>query len=144
MADTQTYQNHVRRMPPHVGVLLLILLANIIWSGYRLVTLFSVDTVLAFLVALALVVIASVSRTQTLTVQNRLIRLEERLRYSTLLPPDLAARAAALPLPQIVALRFASDAELPGLVSEVLAGQLATPKEIKLKVRDWKADFLRA
>ena len=77
---------------------------------------------------------AFAARTQTLTVQNRVIRLEQRLRFRDLLRPDVAARAAALPIGQIVALRFACDAELPGLVDEVLAGRLTDAKAIKLKV----------
>ena len=56
----------------------------------------------------------------------------------------MAARACALPLEQVIALRFASDAELPGLVDEVLSGRVSTPKDIKQKVKEWQADFLRA
>lgn len=143
MADTQNFQNHVRRMPGWVNVVFLILLANILWSGYRMLS-FSIDSVMAFLVSLALMALAFVARTQTLTVQNRVIRLEQRLRFRELLPPDVAARASALPVGQVVALRFASDAELPVLVNEVLSGQLTAAKDIKLKVRDWQGDFLRA
>jgi hypothetical protein len=144
MAETQSYQNHVRKMPAHVNVLFLILLANILWSGYRMFGGLSVDSVLAFLMSVAIPWVAVVSRTQTLTVQNRVIRLEQRLRFRELLAPDVAARAAALPIAQLVSLRFASDAELPGLVNEVLSGQLALPKDIKQKVKDWQGDFLRA
>jgi hypothetical protein len=105
---------------------------------------FSFDSVLALLVAVAIVIVLFAARTQTLTVQNRVIRLEERLRYERLLTPDVAARAAALPLPQIIALRFASDVELSALLADVFAGQLTAPKDIKMRVKDWRADFLRA
>jgi len=144
MAETQNYQNHVKRAPGWVNALYLILLVNIIWAGYGIYRSPSMDSVLGFAISLALVAIGFVSRTQTLTVQNRVIRLEERLRYKDVLPADVAARAATLPLAQIVALRFASDAELPALVNEALAGQLTTGKDIKLKVKDWQADHLRA
>jgi len=149
MSETQNYHNHVKQAPGWVYGMFLLLLVNILWSGYRMVEALStgvrlVDSVLAFLIAIALVMIAFVSRTQTLTVQNRVIRLEERLRYRDILPPDVAARASNLPLQQIIALRFASDAELPALLNEVFAGQLTSGKDIKLKVRDWRADFLRA
>jgi len=140
MAETQNYQNHVKRAPGWVNALYLILLVNIIWAGYGIYRSPSMDSVLGFAISLALVAIGFVSRTQTLTVQNRVIRLEERLRYKDVLPADVAARAATLPLAQIVALRFASDAELPALVNEALAGQLTTGKDIK----DWQADHLRA
>ena len=112
-------------------------------NGYRLVD-FTTDNVIRLLVSIALLVVAFAARTQTLTVQNRVIRLEQRLRFRELLPADIAARANALPIGQIVALRFASDTELPGLVSQVLASQLSDPKAIKQKVKDWQGDFLRA
>ena len=141
--ETQNYQNHVRRTPMYYTICGLILFVNILWSGYRLME-FSPDNVIRFLVSVALLVAAFAARTQTLTVQNRVIRLEQRLRFRELLPADIAARASALPVGQIVALRFASDAELPGLVNQVLASQLSDPKSIKQKVSDWQADFLRA
>lgn len=144
MSEVQSYQNHVRRTPGYYNAAALVLLSNILWSGYRLVGGFSVDTVIAFLVSIALMVMAFAARTQTLTVQNRVIRLEQRLRFRAVLAADVAARAAALPLDQIVALRFASDAELPGLVNDVLSGQVSSSKDIKQKVKDWQGDFLRA
>lgn len=144
MSEVQSYQNHVRRTPRYSTGAWLVLLSNILWSGYRLVGGFSVDTVIAFLVSIALMVMAFAARTQTLTVQNRVIRLEQRLRFRAVLAADMAARAAALPLDQIVALRFASDAELPGLVNDVLSGQVSSSKDIKQKVKDWQGDFLRA
>lgn len=144
MTDTQNYANHVRRTPLYYNAAGLILAANILWSGYRLATGLSVDNLFAFLISVVLFVMAFAARTQTLTVQNRVIRLEQRLRFRDLLRPDVAARAAALPIGQVVALRFAGDTELPGLVDEVLAGRLTDAKAIKLKVTDWQADFLRA
>lgn len=144
MSETQNYQNHVRRTPGYYNACGVILFVNILWSGYRLATDISTGNLVTFLVSVALLVAAIAARTQTLTVQNRVIRLEERLRFQQLLPPDAAARACALPINQIVALRFASDAELPELVNQVLAGQLAEPKAIKQKVANWQGDFLRA
>ena len=84
------------------------------------------------------------SRTMVLTLQNRIIRLEMRLRLREVLPAPLAERAKALTLGQMIALRFASDAELPGLVERVLKGELTSKKEIKQAVKDWQADHLRA
>ena len=76
--------------------------------------------------ALALLALGFLSRIQALTVQDRVIRLEMRLRLRQLLPPDLQPRINDLTHRQLVALRFASDAELADLVREVLAGKLAT------------------
>ena len=144
MAETQNYRNHVRKPPLGFVLGALVLLVNILWSGYRLVGDVSTSSVITFLVSVALLAVAVVSRQQTLTVQNRVIRLEQRLRFQQLLPADNASRASALPIGQIVALRFASDTELPVLVNQVLASQLSDPKAIKQKVKDWQSDFLRA
>ena len=66
------------------------------------------------------------------------------LNWRELLPADVAVRACALSIPQLVSLRFASDAELPELVNEVLSGQLTDAKAIKQRVKEWQADHLRA
>jgi hypothetical protein len=79
-----------------------------------------------------------------LTVQNRVIRLEMRLRLRELLPPTMQSDVARLSLSQLIALRFASDAELPALIQEVLAGKAKSSNEIKMKIRDWQGDYLRA
>ncbi|MEN9790992.1 MAG: hypothetical protein RLZZ63_650 [Gemmatimonadota bacterium] len=84
------------------------------------------------------------SRTMALTLQNRIIRLEMQLRLKEVLTAPLAERAKALTLGQMIALRFASDAELPGLVERVLKGELTSKKEIKQAVKEWQADHLRA
>ncbi len=144
MPEPQSYQNHVRRLPMIYTVMALIVVANILWSAYRLTGGLTGDNVMAFLVSLALLIMALSARTQTLTVQNRVVRLEMRHRFRELLPSDVAARACALSIPQLVSLRFASDAELPELVNEVLSGQLTEAKAIKQRVKEWQADHLRA
>lgn len=84
------------------------------------------------------------SRLMALTVQNRVIRLEMRLRLKEVLSPALASRIGELRVKQLVALRFAGDAELPSLVERTLAGEFARPRDIKAAVKDWQPDFLRA
>lgn len=144
MPESQNYQNHVRRLPLPYVVMALILVANVLWSGYRLTSGLTGDSVMAFLVSIALFIMTLSARTQTLTVQNRVVRLEMRHRFRELLPADVAVRACALSIPQLVSLRFASDAELPELVNEVLSGQLTDAKAIKQRVKEWQADHLRA
>jgi len=95
------------------------------------------------LVSLALMVLAISLRSQILRVQDRLIRLEMRLRLQQLLPQDLRNQIDRLGVKQLVALRFASDAELPELTRQVLGGSL-TPNDIKSRIREWQGDFLRA
>jgi len=115
-----------------------------VWSVYQLFQGFTGAAVMGVILSAALITMALSLRTQILRVQDRLIRLEMRLRLRENLPAELAARAAHLPVRQLIALRFASDDELPSLVSEVVEGKVATPNEIKLKIRQWQADHLRA
>jgi Family of unknown function (DUF6526) len=144
MPTAQSFRNHARIVPAyHVGVFVPFL-ANFIWATYRLIGMFSGETFIAFLVSIALLLMFFSLRVQVLTVQDRVIRLEMRLRLRNLLPPDLQDHISGLSHKQLVALRFAGDAELPALVREVLAGTLKTQKDIKARVREWQADYLRA
>lgn len=93
--------------------------------------------------ALAIVAAVMASRTMAITVQNRVIRLEMRLRLREVLPAALQPRIRELGVRQLAALRFASDAELPRLVERVLAGEFPNTKEIKRAIVDWQADYLR-
>lgn len=144
MADAQDFKNHGRVVPMyHIGVLVP-LLVNFVWALYRLRYGLTGDALVNLLLAVGLLVMFLSVRVQILTVQDRVIRLEMRHRLREVLGADLWAQAAKLPVKQLVALRFAGDAELPGLVRDVLAGSLATGKDIKMRVRDWQADHLRA
>jgi hypothetical protein len=140
----QTYKNHARILPPLLLVVLLVLLLNVANEVRHYWRAPSLGAAFAIVVALAMFGVPLAARTMALTVQDRVIRLEMRLRLRELLPADLQARIRELTRQQLVALRFACDAELPGLVREVLDGQLKTSKEIKLRVKDWQGDWLRA
>ena len=91
----------------------------------------------------ALFAVLYTARSNAQRMQDRVIRLEMRVRLECLLGAARRADVERLTLRQLVALRFASDAELPALVADVLAGKLATAREIKLRVKDWQADWLR-
>lgn len=84
------------------------------------------------------------ARRHTLAVQDRVIRLEMRLRLKGVLAPALGARIDELSVSQLIGLRFASDAELPGLVERCLSGQLADREAVKKEIKNWQADWLRA
>jgi len=111
---------------------------------YQLFQGFTGASVMGVVLALALMTFAISIRSQILRVQDRVIRLEMRLRLRESLPADLASRAAHLPVRQLIALRFASDDELPTLVRDVVDGKVVTPNDIKQKIREWQADHLRA
>jgi Family of unknown function (DUF6526) len=143
----QSFANHSKYVPGFHFLTLGILGINLIWSIFRLfVGLPGVpvyDRVLNVAVAVALGLLGWYLRTFPLRAQDRVIRLEELLRLERLLPADLKPRIADLRTNQLIALRFASDAELPGLTREVLDGKLGGPTEIKQRIKSWRADHLR-
>ena len=145
MADSgQTYKNHTRFFPPFHFVAAPILLFNLVnelrhaWANPNRSTGF------AALVAFGILASAFAARAMALRVQDRVIRLEMQARMRGCLPADLQARMHDLTPSQLVALRFASDKELPDLVRDVLAGKYANQKAIKLAIKDWQGDYLRA
>ena len=140
----QNYSNHVRWLPPFHFFAAPVLIANVLNALRHLFLAPSVSTAFAAVVAAAILTAAVLAREMANTVQNRVIRLEMRLRLAQLLPADLQARIPDLTPKQLVALRFAGDAELPALVRDVLAGKYSTQKDIKLQVKSWQADWLRA
>jgi hypothetical protein len=140
----QTYKNHLRWLPAFHFFVLPVLLLNMLNEVRRAWRYPSEGSVFLVVVAAALFALAVLSRTQAVTVQDRVIRLEMRLRLQQILPPELRTRIQDLTHRQLVALRFASDAELPELVREILDGKLTTVKEIKLRVKNWQSDWLRA
>jgi hypothetical protein len=141
----QNFANHVRFVPAFHLVALPILLLNLGWSIYELVhTWFSFGAVVGVLLAIALLLVALYARMFALTVQDRVIRLEMRLRMEKILPADLKPRVSEFTVDQLVALRFASDAELPELSRRVLEEKVKDRKSIKQMIKTWKADYLRA
>jgi hypothetical protein len=139
----QTYENHTRWHAPFHFFVAPVLLTNVVVQIVLLVREPGLERGWWVVVSAALLVTAGLARISPLRAQDRIIRLEESLRYYQLLPEDLAARAASLTTAQTVALRFASDEELEGLVREVVEGRLSKPDDIKRAVRNWRADRLR-
>jgi uncharacterized membrane protein YciS (DUF1049 family) len=141
----QNFAHHVRLVPPFHFVALPILLLNFSWAIYMLVhTWFSMNALVTLLLAVALILVALFARLFALAVQDRVIRLEMRLRMEKLLPADLKSRFDEFTVNQFVSLRFANDAELPELARRVLAEKIDNRKAIKQMIKNWKPDYLRA
>ena len=139
----QIFANHTRTVPPFHYVALPILLINFVG---RVVVLFdgiTIDASLNLLVAVALIMVALFARIFALGAQDRVIRLEMRLRMRELLPEDLQGRINDFTPTQMVGLRFASDADLPDLARKVLDENITKAPPIKKMVTDWQGDYFR-
>ena len=143
MADEQSFKNHARTDPAFHGFLFIVGLFLLGASIYELihngVSLMGIVRVVAVIWALVLMFKV---RLYSLKVQDRVIRLEERLRLAQLLPDSTRGRVGELSEPQLIALRFASDGEVPGLVQKTLDGKLDA-KAIKQSIQTWRPDFFR-
>ncbi len=141
-APQQNFANHARNVPLYHFVLSGLLALNFVHALRRLLP-FTADSFYEVSLATALILMAWFVRAFPIAVQDRVIRLEERLRWERLVP-DLAPRLDELKPEQWTALRFASDGELPALARDVLAGKLVRSADIKKAIQHWRADTLRA
>lgn len=137
---TQSFENHAH-FPTAVvvagvaivGAILTVILA---WMGWN-----TIGSSVSCLIIVAMVS-ATTSRTYITALQDRIIRMEMLYRTDKLLSPAQRAAYTTLSLKQIVALRFASDGELPALVERAAAQQLE-PRAIKRAIKDWQPDLVR-
>ena len=139
----QSYANHRRFVPLFHFVLAGMLLLNLVWAIRHIIIFPTPQHAVELMIAIAFLLLFFFPRQFATTVQDRVVRLEETLRYQRLLPADLQARAGELTLRQVIGLRFASDAELPGLVRKALDEKLSEGA-IKQQVKDWRPDNARA
>ena len=138
----QNIKNHTRFDPMFQGFLVpgaLLLLVSTIYVLIRQPDWWGV--VRLFGVLWAIVLMFKV-RLYALKVQDRVIRLEERLRLAQLLPESTRARIGELTKPQLIALRFASDGEVAGLVQQTLDGKW-DQKQVKSAIKNWRPDYFR-
>jgi hypothetical protein len=145
MAAPQNLQNHTRFNPPFHFFVLPMLLLNFIFSIYATIHAWpSYQHTHLWWIAMSVVffVMAGLGREAALRAQDRIIRLEERLRLTALLPAEDRAHISELSIKQLIALRFASDAEIPALVRKTLTQNLE-PKAIKQSIVTWRADYHR-
>lgn len=145
MSAPQNFKNHTRFYPPFHFVLMPILLLNLIFSIYDTLHRYPENKYLFhwwIVMSIAFILMAILGRRQSLKAQDRIIRLEERLRLATLLPVSEQGHINEFTTRQLIALRFASDAELPDLARRTLTQNLE-PKAIKQAIVNWRADDLR-
>ena len=143
-SEKQVYRNHTRWFPLYHFVASPITGLYALWAIWTAIRVPGMTEIVHAIWAVGIAVGLLTARFMAVTVQNRVIRLEMRLRLREVLPAPLASRINELTVRQLIGLRFAGDAELPSLVERTLKGELAEQKQIKQAVTDWQGDHLRA
>ncbi|UYQ94314.1 DUF6526 family protein [Chitinophaga horti] len=141
--QAQHFKNHVRYYPPHHFVFYPVVLAGIVLS----IIAYTRQGALEWLFVCLLFVLAGwlgfmMRQHYALTLQDRIVRQEVRFRYYTLTQTRFEILEPQLSLPQILALRFASDLELPALVTRAIKERMS-PTDIKKAIKDWQGDYMR-
>lgn len=144
MPDTQSqsYSNHTRWDPPFHFFIMPVFVATVIVAVVHAIRWPGFHTAWTVLLSIAALMLVFKTRMYALKVQDRVIRLEERLRLANALSEPLRSRIGELSESQLIALRFASDDELESLVNETLTRKLSA-KEIKQSIKNWRGDYLR-
>lgn len=139
----QTYKTHRRYIPVFHFFAIPVLVLNVVAQFLYFLKWRTFYKAWQVVVAIALAIFIIIVRSMIARVQDRVIRLEETTRLGALLPENLRARVGELTPAQLVALRFASDEEVPGLVERCFTGEFATANQIKKEVKTWRPDNLR-
>ena len=142
METPQNFANHGRLDPPFHFFVVPVAALNVIVAIVYLIRMPGFASVWLLVLSIAFVLAAFKIRLYSLSVQDRVIRLEERLRLESVLKDPLRARIGELTTKQLVGLRFAADSELPALVEKALTEELGAG-DIKKAIVDWRADYSR-
>jgi len=138
----QTLANHTRLDPLYHFFALPVFAFAVIWSVAHFIRHPGLHTAGLFLLLTAAAIAVFKLRTYATRLQDRIIRLEERVRLAALLPEPLRSRIPELTEGQLVALRFASDGECPSLVESALDGR-TKPADLKKAIHNWRPDYWR-
>jgi len=138
----QNYANHVRIDPMFHQVIFFLAAIAILLALWIVIRYFGLSSIELLLLSVTLMLLALRLRAYATKLQDRIIRLEERLRLQSLLTGPSRSRIAELTEGQLIALRFAGDAEVPALVDRALAEHLPMD-DIKKAVVNWRADNFR-
>ncbi len=141
-ASPQNASHHARYDPLFHFFILPVFALSVLLSIVHLVRHPGIHSALLVVLAIAALFLVFKVRLYPLKVQDRVIRLEERLRLMTLLDSGLRPRIAELTESQLIALRFASDAELPALAMRAVNEKL-TAADIKKAIQQWRPDHWR-
>lgn len=145
MADApQSFERHARIVFGYHRVTVAFVMIVLIWAVADVLRTPGAESFVFLCLALGLFLTALYARIFANRNQDRIIRLEERLRMKELLPSDQRSRINEFTTRQLVALRFASDEELPALAAQVLNENIADAKQIKSMIKNWRADHQRA
>ena len=138
----QNFENHIRH-DKMLYVYLVMLLASLVCAVVGVFTSSGWLAAAVMINTVATVLLAANARGYGTKVQDRIVRLEMRLRLAKVLSGELAERVEEFTIPQLVGMRFESDANLPELARKVVDEDLRKSSEIKRLVKDWQADFQR-
>jgi Family of unknown function (DUF6526) len=138
----QSYASHAKIDPAFHFFVLPVLFMNILVVAYLLIRHPGIGGAWLLLISVTLLVLAARSRSWATHLQDRVIRVEERIRLTAILPEPLRSRIGELSDSQIVGLRFASDAELPSLFQRALDEKLSR-SDIKKAITNWRPDYSR-
>ena len=140
----QSFKSHRRYIPAYHFFALPVLILNVVAQVLYLLKYRTPYKLFMIVVAIALVVVGFAVRSMVARVQDRVIRLEERLRLSNLLPVDMHTGINDLTPGQLVGLRFAPDDEVVVLAHRCMSGELTKREQIKKEIKNWRPDNLRA
>ncbi len=140
----QSFKSHKRYIPAYHFFALPVLILNVVAQVLYFLKYHTPYKLFMIVVAIALVVVAFALRSMVTRVQDRVIRLEERLRLSNVLPVEMHAGINNLTAGQLVGLRFAGDDEVVALAQRCMSGELTKGEQIKKEIKTWRPDNLRA
>ena len=139
----QSFENHATFVPMyHLGAFGPIGI-YILWSLYVVVTAFSLASLMSLLFAIGVIITFFFARVFPLGVQDRVIRLEERLRLERLLGPEQRDAISGMDTELLIGLRFASDGEVANLFNAIIDESITDRSEVKKRVTSWRADHQR-
>ena len=143
MSQPQSAASHAKMVPMYHYVTFALIFIPTVYFLAQAVTAFSVQTLMTALFGVGVIFATLFARLFPLGVQDRVIRLEERLRLARVLPAEMQGDIDSISTDILIGLRFASDGELTEIVRRIQSGELPDRKSVKAAVKSWRADHQR-